>query len=339
LHSLGIDMRDNSIQEVQDPVLEQDAANKQYVDSQVANMNNLNTQVLDNLADPIQIHDRGRKDVWTSGALVPNGSVVVIDFGTPNIRAVVCEAVPEPNSAGVLGISLNYAEAESKLEVMKSGGLCTVNVTEYPPQDIQLDNSNTGDIQTQGSYNFTDSGGVPGEYKSNEQYEMVFRGSQTNETWTLEFSGWEFEQSAQQMYDRFGIQVSENGNNWSNAAIPWMYRSTELNAPWSVTKDAPATGGWIFPPTPAQATAEGWDGGDLVLTSRYIKFVFFSDDSVTRIGWQILVTSGNGVVISPGDALYVDATSPSSLAKVGTFLVGSAASPMNAAGAALVILN
>ena len=90
------------------------------------------------------------------------------------------------------------------------------------------------------------------------------------------------------MYDRLGVQKSDNGSTWTNVSETWMLKSASTTAPWS--KSFGSSGpGWIFPETEVLARAAG--SGDLPiemnLNTRYLRFWFWSDVSTREDGWNI----------------------------------------------------
>jgi hypothetical protein len=178
------------------------------------------------------------------------------------------------------------------------------------PVEKRLDATTTGDIvelqnvdgagAVASEINFYDSGGAGGGYQPNELYDITFdvgSGFQTK----LIFNTWGFEHAFSNMYDRLGIQVSNDGVNFVNiSGIPWLNKSSNSTPPYSSSfagsnqnsSGSYGTDGYILPENPGQALAY-----DITFTApytfqtsfRYVKFNFISDGLVQDAGWDITI--------------------------------------------------
>ena len=178
------------------------------------------------------------------------------------------------------------------------------------PVEVRLDDTTDGtvkvlqDIDGAGTIaseiNFYDSGGAGGNYTPNELYTIDFdmgSGFQAK----LIFNTFEFEHATFAMYDRLGIQVSNDGTNWINiSGIPWLNVSASGTPPYSQSYGGSSqsstssygTNGYILPQNIAQAQV--YDGTaqfpyTFQTAFRYVRFNFLSDGSAQRAGWDITI--------------------------------------------------
>ncbi len=180
------------------------------------------------------------------------------------------------------------------------------------PVEVRLDDTTTGDTvvlqdvdgggQIASEINFYDSGGAGGGYQPNELYDIVFdvgSGFQTK----LIFNSFGMEHSFSSMFDRLGIQVSNDGINFVNiSGIPWLNKSSVSTPPYSNSyagsnqnsSSSYGTDGYIVPEDENQA--EIYAGVFVGLfpytfqtTFRYVKFNFSSDGSAQDVGWDITI--------------------------------------------------
>jgi hypothetical protein len=321
-----IKMNGGAIIDLADPTIAQDGATKAYVDAGAA----LDFQGLNQAT--LRVTPRGRIETWTAGTAIAEGALVIQSFTNPaDIRAVENIFYSKDNNSSLLGVSTSPPVlAGDPVRVMKSGGLVAALSSEYSGlTQILLTSITTGSVMPKGSYRFLDSGGAGGPYSDNESYDMTFDGGHVGATWTMLPTTWGVESIAN-MYDRFGIQTSSDGVTWTNAIVPWMLTSADIVPPWNSTPGVPPLGGWIFPATAIITPAPGatWDGLPVLFPHQYIKFIFKSDSSIVDVGWDLLVTSSSSPSepISAGDVLYVDMNEPEKVSKMGTWMVGHAAS-------------
>jgi len=202
---------------------------------------------------------------------------------------------------------------------------------------------------------FTDSGGEGTgssfHYNSNENYNIIFDAGVGN-TWNLAFESWEFEHSTTSgsMFDRLGIQVSEDNVSYSNAAVSWMYQSSTTAAPWSSSRSS-TSNGWIIPRVSTPSPPPGYTLGDFInvlhpsIAARFVKFTFFSDSSSTRPGWIINMISSAQITdpIANMTPLHVDSSDATKVViptnpNTAKSFVGYAAQQTGANNAALIYI-
>jgi len=178
------------------------------------------------------------------------------------------------------------------------------------PVEVRLDNTTDGDVKVlqdidgagtvASEINFYDSGGAGGDYTPNELYTIDFdvgSGYQTK----LTFNDFAFEHATFAMYDRMGIQVSNDGVNYVNiSGIPWMNKSAVSTPPYSTSYGGSTqsstssfgTDGYIIPENTAQAqTYDPTATFPYVFQTafRYVRFNFISDGSSQDDGWNITI--------------------------------------------------
>jgi hypothetical protein len=156
------------------------------------------------------------------------------------------------------------------------------------------------------------------DYENNLHNNWVTFDAGVGNTWSIKFNSWLIEHSSGNMYDRLGMLVSNDGITWVNASVPWWHQSqisviptedTGVGAvPWGMTYDTgnqtTSVNGWILPGTPAIATSLGWDGSDLAVNSRFMKFHWHSDHSVVYSGWDLTLTSTGANKVAGGVEVY-----------------------------------
>ena len=178
------------------------------------------------------------------------------------------------------------------------------------PVEIRLTNVTDGDVNVlqdidgagtiASEINFFDSGGGGGDYSPNQLYTIDFdvgSGFQAK----LVFNSFEFEHATFAMYDRLGIQVSNDGSTWTNfSGIPWMNTSNTSTPPYSTSygglsqssNNSFGTNGYILPQNEGRAII--YDGTatfpyTFQTSFRYIRFNFISDGSSQADGWDITI--------------------------------------------------
>ena len=168
------------------------------------------------------------------------------------------------------------------------------------PQDIILDDTTTGqtfNITT--NTRFRDSG-ADGNYQPLELYDATFV-APAGTTASFTINSFAFEHSSFAMYDRLGIQGSNDGVTWVNLSLAGFQKSATTTAPWSTSfagasyDSSQSINGWIFPSNATRLTEIGGDPLAQVNTDyRYLKFTFESDNSGQQAGWDINFTAISG---------------------------------------------
>ena len=288
----------------------------------------------------------GQVEKWNAGETISNGDVVIRSLDDKlelmEWNAITSKSVP--NSYDIIGISLGNAVVGNPVSIMQRG-YCTAKFISQvlsPPPDIKrLVAGDEGSlfVLTGESYFFQDSGGITGDYKSSEEYYSTFDAG-SGQSWSLKFvtepenasTFFEFEHTDGAMYDRLGVQHSEDGKNWVNLSVPWMQSSANTIAPWSdsyggATYSAvDSKNGWILPKDVLRAKELGFTDDTVVVTNQYVRFAFISDFGTTKPGWNIEMISSSYIgEISTNDVLYVDVNSPDNVSRKGSVIVGRVA--------------
>ena len=165
------------------------------------------------------------------------------------------------------------------------------------PDDISvsLDASDTVYVLSTGQKCFfTDSGGEPGNYSSNENLTAVFDAG-VGGAFSILFHSFSFEGTTNAQYDKLFIRSSSDGITFSEVDIIWCHSMADNNV--STTSFAGSqwdsvgsNEGWVVPIDVARAILLGFEEGvPAIIPSRYVQFQFYSDGSTTRPGWDIQI--------------------------------------------------
>jgi len=168
------------------------------------------------------------------------------------------------------------------------------------PTDIivSLTQETTGEIYSLAnnqSCSFTDSGGEAGDYKSNENYTVVFDAGPSG-AFSVVFDSFSFEHTNTQAYDKLIIRTS-NGVDYDEVSVQWMQSMsstsvTSTSFDGSSWDSLSAKNGWVVPKDVARAISLGFEPSvATIFSTRYISFTFYSDASTTKPGWSIRITS------------------------------------------------
>jgi hypothetical protein len=202
-------------------------------------------------------------------------------------------------------------------EVLVNGyGTCRRTSVNLPSTNsVALDNTTNGTVGTlTNQTTFTDSGGVGGDYSSNQNYSITFDAG-VGRTINFTIVSLSFEHTNTRLYDRLGYQTSNDGVNYSNPTLTGFH-TTNLTTPpfgsYYVNNSTRAndTTGNVFPQTTSILTGAG---GSLTqnTASRYLRFFFFSDSVVAEPGWEITLSPStpyptNAVPVPVATTLYID---------------------------------
>ena len=167
------------------------------------------------------------------------------------------------------------------------------------PDDISvsLDTSDTVYVLSTGQKCFfTDSGGEPGNYSSNENLTAVFDAG-VGGTFSLLFNSFSFEATASAQYDKLFIRSSPDGITFSEVDIRWCHSMSNTNVATtsfagSQWDSISSNEGWVVPKDVARAIEMGYEAETLtIISDRYLQFQFYSDGSTTRPGWDIQISA------------------------------------------------
>ena len=169
------------------------------------------------------------------------------------------------------------------------------------PQDILLDDTTTGDtVNITTNTRFRDSG-ADNPYSPNESYVMTFV-APAGATASFTINSFGYEHSTGAMYDRLGIQGSNDNATWVNLTLAGFQTSATTTPPYSDSfggvsyNSSQSINGWIFPKDTARMVEIGGDPNATFNTGyRYLRFWFESDFGTQDAGWDLNITAISGV--------------------------------------------
>ena len=261
---------------------------------------------------------------FTAGNELFVGQPVIYDFTSGVVTAINAGSLPSQND--YIGIALANVFAGSDVEVLIKGVCTGRRVTTFLPsaETVELDNTTNGTTRNlTNATTFLDSGGSGGNYSGNENYSITFDAG-LGSTAKITVNDFEFEHTTFNMYDRLGIQGSNDGITFTNITVPWLQTAAVTTPPYgnsfggSQWNSAASDNGWILPQNTPRAILIGGVPGntfpaDIVTAYRYIRFYFRSDNSTNDNGWDMTlapnVPYGTGATpVTEGTALYLDTT-------------------------------
>ena len=207
----------------------------------------------------------------------------------------------------IVGIALSNTSINGTVDVL-TNGYCTAkrtSVTLPSSANISLNNFTNGTLQQLTNLTtFTDSGGPNNTYNANENYSIAFDAG-IGRTINMDPVSFSFEHTSSQMYDRMGIQVSDDGVIYKNVIVPWMVKSATATPPYS-NSFGTKSNGYIFPGTDQNRAP-------VQFGKRFVKFFFFSDGSSQMDGWNLRLTPStpypsSSIEVTPGVTMYLDST-------------------------------
>ena len=203
---------------------------------------------------------------------------------------------------GYAGTYNNYTDEPYAPAERSAGGGGVAGIQ----REVRLTDETNGSIENIGddTIDFFDSGGAGAPYDPNQAYDIVFVAKE-NTNAILVFNEFEFEQSGTLMYDRLGIQTSNDGVIWTNIAQNGFQRMNSPLSPQDSTDpndrtlfnngawdDPESNGGWVLPRDLSRfSTLGGGVGIEYNFGARYVKFKFISDGNPSELGWNIQLTS------------------------------------------------
>jgi len=217
-----------------------------------------------------------------------------------------------------VGIATNSAVSGEEVSVLTKGFGCATKTTTYQAPQIKLLDNSTDQTTPQGkSFHLKDSGGN-NNYSANENYMITFDCGD-NQGWELTFNSFAFEHSTTSMYDRFSIESTNTGANYTEVNIPWLQKSATSSYPYGTSfagydwSNSSSKNGWILPKDTTRAILNGWNQQPTQIADRFIRFRFKSDGSSQYAGWDINLqansyTGGAEENIPLGTPLYLDTT-------------------------------
>ena len=253
-----------------------------------------------------------------------NGQPVFWSYDLTGVTGASAESLPSQNQA--MGICLEDIAAGTSGKVLISGFATARCQNAYAAgyETVILGGITDGTIVTlSNATTFLDSGGSGGDYSSNENYSITFDAGIGYDT-KITVNDFTFEHTDFSMYDKLGIQGSNDGINFTNLNVPWLQSSVVTTPPYGTSfggsqwSSAGSDNGWIIPKNTPRAILIGGVPGntfpaDIVTAYRYIRFYFNSDSSTNRMGWDITLapnTPYGADPIAEGTSLYLENSYP-----------------------------
>jgi len=265
--------------------------------------------------------------IRANGSLL-NGQPVIWNYASGTATAITAGALPTQQIA--LGICLENISNGNTGKVLVNGFATARRTTIYTPNEetVQLTEETNGAMYgLTNNTTFTDNNlGSGGDYSNGQNYQITFdagAGYTTNVT----VNDFAFEHTSTRMYDRLGIQVSNDNVEYIDYQIPWGQRSNDdtppyssyffENASWNSAGSSP---GPILPENTPRAILLGASGFPNVLNTahRYVRFYFLSDGSAGELGWDMTLQpnipySSPAETLAVGSTLYLSNSYPSQL--------------------------
>jgi len=259
---------------------------------------------------------------FTAGSDILCGQPVIWNYASGVATAITAGALPSQHE--YIGIALANVTAGADVQVVTQGLVTARRDTTFVPdpsaETVILNNTtNTTSRNLTNATTFTDSGSG-GDYSSNENYSITFD-AQAGYTAKVTVNDIAFEHTTQRMYDRLGIQGSNDGVNFVNLSIPWLQTSASSSPTWNefffgnnAWNSPGADNGYIFPENTTRAIllSSGTFPVDINTGYRYIRFYFRSDSSSNDDGWNMTLApnttypSSTEATVSEGATLYLD---------------------------------
>ena len=263
------------------------------------------------------LHGYGIK--FTAGGNLLCGQPVIYNYASGVVTAISAGALPSQHE--YIGIALQTVSAGAKVEIATQGLATARRDTTFlvSGETVVLNNiTNATSRNLTNATTFTDSGSGS-DYSSNENYSITFD-AQVGYTAKVTVNDIAFEHNNTRMYDRLGIQGSNDGVSFVNLSVPWLQTSASSSPTWSEFffannswNSAGADNGYIFPKDTTRAIllSSGTFPVDINTNYRYVRFYFTSDSSSNDDGWNMTLApntpySTNIETVSEGTTLYLD---------------------------------
>jgi len=286
-----------------------------YID--LINVSGSNNKVNLDSATTQGLHGYGVK--FTAGSNLLCGQPVIYNYASGVVTAISAGTLPSQHE--YIGIALQTVSTGDDVQVVTEGLTTARRDTTFLPssETVILNNTtNTTSRNLTNATTFTDSGSG-GNYSGNENYSITFD-AQAGYTAKVTVNDIAFEHSTQRMYDRLGIQGSNDGVTFVNLSIPWLQTSASSSPTWNEFffgnnswNSEGADNGYIFPKDTTRAIllSSGTFPVDINTNYRYIRFYFRSDNSSNDDGWNMTLApntpySTNIETVSEGTTLYLD---------------------------------
>ena len=260
---------------------------------------------------------------FTAGSNIQCGQPVFYNYSSTGVVTAV-SAGTLPLQHDYIGIALKTVTTGQSVNVLTKGLVTARRDTTYltSAETVILNNtSNNTTKNLTNSTTFVDSGDTGGNYTSNENYSITFD-AQAGYTVDMIVNDFQFEHSTYRMYDRLGIQGSNDGVNFNNLNVQWLQKSATSTPTWSTSfygnnawNSTGADNGYILPKDTSRAILLSSGTFPVTVNTgyRYIRFYFRSDSSVNDDGWDITLQPNtpypsNVESVAEGTTLYLDST-------------------------------
>ena len=254
---------------------------------------------------------------------ISSGQPCIFDYSGGNIRASSIGALPSQHE--ILGIAVSDTLAGADADILSIGYITARRTSTTVPssQTVILNNTTNGTlIGLTNNTTFTDSGNG-GSYNANENYSITFDAG-SGYTVNMTVNDFAFEHTTNQMYDRLGVQTSNDGISFTNTTIPFFQASSTTTPPWSTSfaggswNSTSSKNGWILPKDTTRAILLGGVPGNafpalITYPTRFVRFYFFSDGSSQDDGWNITLQPNtpyptSAIAVAEGTTMYLDST-------------------------------
>jgi len=258
---------------------------------------------------------------FTAGSNIQCGQPVFYNYSSTGVVTAV-SAGTLPLQHDYIGIALKTVTVGQSVNVLTKGLVTARRTTTYLTSSETVILNNTSNNTTRNLTNsttFVDSGDTGGDYTSNENYSITFD-AQAGYTINISVTDFRFEHTTYRMYDRLGVQGSNDGVNFTNLSVQWLQKSATSTPTWSDSffgsnawNSTGADNGYIFPKDTSRAIllSSGTFPVTINTVYRYIRFYFRSDTSQNQDGWDMTLTpntpySSNVESVAEGTTLYLD---------------------------------
>lgn len=259
---------------------------------------------------------------FKAGGILKCGQPVIYNYASGVATAITAGSLPSQHE--LIGIALEDVLSGADVNILTQGFVTARRDTTFnaSSETVLLNNTTNGTTRNlTNDTSFFDSGaGSGGDYGSNENYSIIFD-AQVGYTVDVVVNDIEFEaQGSTGQYDRLGIQGSNDGVNFTNLSVSWLQSMATSTFPYSTSfagadfQSASSINGYVFPTTTTRAILLGSGsipGATINTGYRYVKFLFYSDGSSTRAGWDMTLQPNtpyatNAQTVTEGATLYLD---------------------------------
>lgn len=260
---------------------------------------------------------------FKAGGALQCGQPVIYNYASGVATAITAGALPAQHE--VIGIALEDAASGADVNVLTQGFATARRDTTFiaSAETVLLNNTTNGTSrQLTNATTFLDSGDNGANYGSNENYSITFD-AQSGYTAKIVVSNFAFEHTTTRMYDRLGIQGSNDGVNFTNLSVQWLQTSSISTPTWSEFffannswNSTGADNGYILPQNTTRAILLGGVPNNTFPAEintgyRYIRFYFRSDTSSTALGWDMTLQpntpyTSSALTVSEDTPLYLD---------------------------------